>query len=285
METAENELAVSPANDQMMMPRGWNRVRREVNAFGAIAYRDFLKLLRDRARMFSSFIFPMIFIGILGTSMQANLGNTAGYNILVFTFTGVLAQTVYQSAAQGVISLIEDRENDFSQEIFVSPVSRYSIIFGKILGETLVALPQGIAILIFALIIGVPLNLAQMGGMLLIGFVTALYGGAFGVMLLSVASSRRAADQIFPFLLLPQYFTAGIFAPIKVLPFYLEILSRLSPLRYAVDLTRGIYYLGQPEYNAVVLASPIVNLAILVASFALFLVIGTFLFVRSERNR
>jgi ABC-2 type transport system permease protein len=227
----------------------------------------------------------MVFIGILGNSLQANLGNAAGYNILIFTFTGVLAQTVYQSTAQGVISLMEDRENDFSQEIFVSPISRYSIIFGKILGETLVALPQGMAILIFAFVIGVPLDWVQVGGMLLVGFITALYGGAFGVMMLSLATSRRAADQIFPFILLPQYFTAGIFAPIKVLPFYLEILSRLSPLRYAVDLTRGIFYLGQPEYDSVVLASPFVNLATLGASFVIFMVIGTFLFVRSERNR
>lgn len=271
--------------EQIQPPRGLSQGWREANAIAAIAYRDFLKLLRDRARMVSSFVFPMIFIGILGNSLQANLGNAAGYNILVFTFTGVLAQTVYQSTAQGVISLMEDRENDFSQEIFVSPISRYSIIFGKILGETLVALPQGAAILIFAFIIGVPLSWGQIGGMLLVGFITALYGGAFGVMLLSLASSRRAADQIFPFLLLPQYFTAGIFAPIKVLPLYLEILSRISPLRYAVDLTRGVYYLGQPEYDAVVLASPLMNLAILGASFGLFLAIGTFLFVRSERNR
>ena len=282
MTISENELT---GVDQVQPARRLSGLWREANAIGAIAYRDFLKLLRDRARIISSLIFPMIFIGILGSSLQSNLGSAAGYNILVFTFTGVLAQTVYQSTAQGVISLIEDRENDFSQEIFVSPVSRYSIIFGKILGETLVALPQGIAIIIFALIIGVPLSPAQMGGTLLVAVIAALYGGAFGVMLLSLATSRRAADQIFPFLLLPQYFTAGIFSPIKVLPFYLEILSRLSPLRYAVDLTRGIYYSGQPEYNAVVLDSPWLNLAVLGASFTLFMVIGTYLFVRSERNR
>jgi ABC-2 type transport system permease protein len=271
--------------EQARAPRGLNAGWREANAIFAIAYRDFLKLLRDPARIVSSFVFPMIFIGILGNSLQANLGNVAGYNILVFTFTGVLAQTVYQSTALGVISLMEDRENDFSQEIFVSPISRYSIIFGKILGETLVALPQGMAILIFAFVIGVPLGWAQVVGMLVIGFVTSLYGGAFGVMLLSLASNRRAADQIFPFLLLPQFFTAGIFAPIKVLPFYLEILSRISPLRYAVDLTRGIYYLGQPEYSSVVLTSPFANLVIIAGSFAVLMVIGTFLFVRSERNR
>ncbi|MCL4489230.1 MAG: ABC transporter permease [Chloroflexi bacterium] len=258
---------------------------REANAIGAIAFRDFLKLLRDPARIVSTFVFPLIFIGILGGSLQANIGAAAGYNILVFTFTGVLAQTVYQSTTTGIISLMDDRENDFSQEIFVSPISRYSIIFGKILGETLVALPQGVAILLFALVIGVPLSWAQVGGLVVAGFITALYGGAFGVILLATVTSRRAADQIFPFLLLPQYFTAGIFAPIKVLPPYLEILSLLSPMRYAVDFTRGLFYWGQPAYNLIVLTSPLVNLAVITVTFVVFMAIGTFLFVRSERNR
>ena len=33
-------------------------------------------------------------------------------------------------------------------QIFVSPISRYSIIFGKILGESLVALLQGLAVVV-----------------------------------------------------------------------------------------------------------------------------------------
>jgi hypothetical protein len=32
-----------------------------------------------------------------------------------YVFTGVLAQTIWQSGALGVISLIADREQDFSQ--------------------------------------------------------------------------------------------------------------------------------------------------------------------------
>lgn len=276
---------IAPERDHVQGLRGVTAGGREANAIIAIAFRDFLKLLRDPARMVATFVFPLVFIGILGNSLQANLGAAAGYNILIFTFTGVLAQTVYQSTTAGIISLMEDRENDFSQEVFVSPVSRYSIIFGKILGETLVALPQGIAILLFALVIGVPLSWAQVAGLAVVAFISALYGGAFGVMLLALVTSRRAADQIFPFLILPQFFTAGIFAPIKVLPFYLEILSLLSPLRYAVDLMRGIFYLGQPEYDLIVLSSPLVNLAVIGATFGIFLLIGTFLFVRSERNR
>jgi ABC-2 type transport system permease protein len=257
----------------------------EANAIVAISFRDLMKLLRDPARLVSTFVFPLIFIGILGGSLQANLGNSAGYNLLTFVFTGVLAQTLFQSTALGVISLIEDRENDFSQEIFVSPISRYSIVFGKILGESLVAFPQGAAIVVFVIVIGVHISASQLLGLLAVGLVTCLFGGAFGVIMLSSFSSQRTANQIFPFIIFPQFFTAGVFTPIKVLPLPLEILSRISPLRYAVDLLRNVFYVGQPDYSRVVLDSPAFNTLLMGLMFAAFLLIGTALFVRKERNR
>lgn len=264
-------------------PRG--SISRNLNALGAIAYRDFLKFLRDRGRIFSTFLFPLIFIGFLGGGMQATFGASSGYNFLAFVFTGVLAQTLWQSTATGIISLLEDRQNDFSQEIFVSPISRYSIVFGKILGETLVALPQGIGILAFGFILQVPMDAAQAVGLFITGLLAALYGGAFGMMLLGFVPSRRAADQLFPFVFLPQFFTAGVFVPLNNLPPLLEIVSLLSPLRYAVDLMRGAFYWNTPEYNAVVLFPPWLNLAIMSASFLAFMLVGTIQFVRAERNR
>ena len=97
----------------------------ELSAVLVIAHRDFVKLLRDRARIVSDFVFPLLFIGLLGPALQAGFGSPGGLNLQTFIFTGVLAQTVWQSAALGVISLIADRDEDFSQEIFVSPISRY----------------------------------------------------------------------------------------------------------------------------------------------------------------
>ncbi|OGO41177.1 MAG: hypothetical protein A2Z04_09090 [Chloroflexi bacterium RBG_16_57_9] len=257
----------------------------EVNAILAISFRDLLKLLRDPARMVSTFIFPLIFIGILGGSLQSNLGVSAGYDLLAFVFTGVFAQTLFQSTAAGVISLIEDRENDFSQEIFVSPISRYSIIFGKILGESLVAFPQGAVILIFGVLIGVPITVFQLLGLLAVGLVICLFGGAFGILMLSSMSSQRTANQIFPFIIFPQFFTAGVFTPVKVLPLYLEILSRISPMRYAVDMLRNAFYAGQPDYAKVTLDSLTLNTGVMGLMFAAFLIVGTALFVRNERNR
>jgi ABC-2 type transport system permease protein len=256
-----------------------------LNAVLVIAHRDLVKLLRDVPRMLATFVFPFIFIGALGGSLQASLGNRVGFDFLGFTFTGVFAQTLWQSAAMGLISLIEDRENDFSQEIFVSPVSRYTIVFGKIVGETLVALPQGLAIIVFGLVLGVPTSPLQVLALALVGIPVCLFGGAFGLLVLSNLGSQRAAQQIFPFFILPQFFLAGVFSPIQDLPLVLDVLSRISPMRYAVDLTRGIFYLGQPDYAQVVVDSPLTNTVVMAALFLAFLLIGTLLFVRAERNR
>lgn len=258
---------------------------REINAILAIAQRDLLKFLRDGLRIVSTFIFPVVFIGILGGTFDAGFGELFGYNLLNFTFSGVLAQTLFQSSAIGLISLIEDRENDFSQEIFISPISRYSIIFGKILGETLVSLAQGVGIIAFALIIGVPLSLGQLLLFVPIALIVCFLGGAFGVLIMANLTSQRAANQVFPFIMLPQYFLAGVFTPINNLPPALNFLSHLAPMRYAVDLSRGALYSGSPEYGRVVLDNPLFNLTVIGLLFVVFLVVGTFLFVRKERNR
>lgn len=254
----------------------------ETNAILAIAYRDMLKFLRDRIRIVSTLIFPAIFIIILGNSFE---GLSTGYSFLTYVFTGVYAQNLFQSTALGIISLVEDRENDFSQEIFVSPISRYSIILGKIAGETSISMLQGVAIILLGLIIQIPISTPQALGLIVVGFVACLFGGAFGVVILSNISSQRAANQIFPFLILPQFFLAGIFNPINDFPWYLDILSRLAPMRYAVDFTRSIFYLGQPEYPLVVMDGIAMNLLIMTILFVIFLMVGTWIFVRSERNR
>lgn len=258
---------------------------KEINAILTIAARDFTKLLRDRPRLIISFIFPVIFIGALGGGLQANLGEQIGYNFLTFTFTGVFAQVLFQSTASGIISLIEDRTNDFSQEIFVSPISRYSIILGKIIGETLVAFTQVFGVVIFGMIVGVPLGFLEILKLIPVGLAAALFGGAFGTIVMANLGNIRSANQIFPFLIFPQFFLSGVFNPIKESPPMLAILSKITPMTYPVDLVRGIYYAGTPEYSKVVLHPPLVNLTIMILLFLIMLILGTFLFVRNERNR
>jgi ABC-2 type transport system permease protein len=264
------------------LPHRW---RAELSAVAVIAHRDFVKLLRDRLRLLSELAFPLVFVLLMGPALQAGFGAPGGLNLTAFVFTGVLAQTIWQSAVLGLVSLVADREEDFSQEIFVSPVSRFSIVTGKIIGESLVALPIGVGTIVVGLLVGVPMSPTVLVALVPVSLLVAFNGGAFGLLLLSRVSSQRTANQVFPFLLLPQYFLAGVFNPIHSLPLPLAILSALSPLRYGVELTRNVVYGLQPAVPAPQMDPPLLAAAVLGASFLIFLVAGTFLFVRAERNR
>lgn len=257
----------------------------ELSAILIIAHRDLVKLLRDRLRMVADFALPLILVLVLGPALQAGYGSPSGLNLSTFIFTGVLAQSVWQSAALGLVSLISDREEDFSQEIFVSPISRYSIVMGKILGEALVALPQGLAIVAVGWLIGVPMTLATLLALLPVVLAMAIYGGAFGLLILSNIRTQRAANQVFPFIMLPQFFLAGVFNPIHDLPPALDIASHIAPMRYAVELVRNVYYAVQPGQVQPEMAPAAVNLGVIGVVFAVCLVAGTALFVRAERNR
>ncbi len=273
----------APAVRPVTPPR--RRWRANLSAIAVIAHRDFIKLLRDRVRLVSELAFPLILVLVLGPALQAGFGSPGGVNLTFFVFTGVLAQTIWQSAVLGLVSLLADREEDFSQEIFVSPVSRYSIIAGKVIGEALVAMPTGVGIILIGIIAGVPLTPVVLLALVPVLFIVAVYGGAFGLLILANLTTQRQANQIFPFVLLPQFFLAGIFNPIHDLPPLLALLSALSPLRYAVELTRNVIYGLQPSVPAPELTPLPVNLAVMAVSFAGFMIAGTLMFVGKERNR
>lgn len=257
----------------------------EVNAVAAIAARDLQKFLRDRGRLIGSFVFPFVLMALMGGTAQLNIGGAVGFNYVAFTFSGVLGMTVFQSTMQGIASLLDDRQNDFAQEIFVSPISRYSIVLGKMLGETLVALAQAVPLVVLALALRVSISPAQMLLLVPVALASCLLGGSLGLLAMAMINSQQAANQVFNFLLLPQFFLAGIFTPIRVLPWYLDALSRISPMRYVVDLFRDVLYAGRPEYHTVVLLDPVTNMLIMAVMFVVFMVVGTTLFVRRETNR
>jgi ABC-2 type transport system permease protein len=114
---------------------------------------------------------------------------------------------------------------------------------------------------------------------------SCLLGGAFGLATLAVLPNQRIALQVFPFLILPQYFLAGVVAPLHGLPRYLDVVSWVMPLRYPVDLTRAAFYAGQPAYPAVVTESPVLDALVMGALFVVLVVVGALLFEYREKSR
>jgi ABC-2 type transport system permease protein len=157
-------------------------------------------------------------------------------------------------------------------------------VSGRVLGESLVALTQGIGVVAFGLLFGIRMSPVQLAALIPTAVACCLLGGAFGLVALAALPNQRAALQVFPFVILPQYFLAGVVAPLRGLPGYLQLVSWLMPLRYPVDLIRAAFYSGRPEYGQAVTAPPLLNATVMAVLFVVFVVLGALIFEHRERN-
>ncbi|GAA5198645.1 hypothetical protein GCM10023322_72480 [Rugosimonospora acidiphila] len=256
-----------------------------LTAVAAIAQRDLVKLIRDRPRMAVNLAFPILLIGGLGSVLQSTVGTVTGLDSVTLAFSGVLAATLFQSASAGMISIVEDRENDFSRELFIAPVARLALVGGKIVGETAVALVQGGCVVAFALAFGVRFGADQVARMAPACLACCLLGGAFGLATVALLPNQRSAMQVFQFLIIPQYVLGGVLVPLRGLSGYLDALARAMPLRYAVDLNRAALYSGRSGYAAAVPGDPVLDAAVVGGLFVVLLVVGALAFEYRERTR
>ena len=260
-------------------------IGREFQAAAAIAGRDITKLLRDRPRLAVNLVFPVLLIAGLGSVLQPTVGKVTGLNAVTLAFTGVLAATLFQSTAAGMISIVQDRENDFSRELFVTPVWRLTLLAGKIAGESAVAFCQGGLIVAFAVAAGVRMTAAQFAALLPPAVACCLLGGAFGLATIAALPNQRSAMEIFQFLIIPQYVLGGVLVPLHGVASYLGAVAWAMPLRYAVELTRAVFYAGTPGYSRVVSASPVLDAAVTGALIVVLMTCGALIFDHRERTR
>jgi ABC-2 type transport system permease protein len=257
----------------------------EASALLAIAQRDVIKLIRDRPRLAVNLAFPVLLIAGLGGLLQATVGKVTGLSTITLAFTGVLAASLFQSSAAGMISIVEDRENDFSRELFIAPVSRLTLLAGKIAGESAVAVSQGVCIVAFAIAFGVRMTGWQVLGLAGTGLACCLLGAAFGLATIAALPNQRSAMQIFQFLIIPQYVLGGVLVPLAGAPRLLGALAWLMPMRYCVDLTRAAFYAGRASYARVVIGGPVLDVVVIAALTAALLWAGAALFSHRERVR
>ena len=147
------------------------------------------------------------------------------------------------SAMFSAISLVMDREFGFLREMMVAPVRRSSIIVGKCLGGATVAALQGVILLALAGLVDVPydpvLIVGLFGVMLLLAFMVT----AFGVMVASRVKQIQTFTTVMQMLVMPLFFLSGALYPMySGLPTWLEVLTRLNPLTYAVDPMRRLVF-------------------------------------------
>src|SRR5215831_8562653 len=233
-------------------------LRHDLRAAGIVWRRELIRFRTDRLRAITSLIQPVLFLFVLGTGLGALAGHSLppGISFKTFIFPGVLAMSVLFTAIFSAASIVWDREFGFLREILVAPVSRASIVVGKCLGGATIATFQGVIFLALAWFAHVPYNpvllLTLVGELLLLSFTLT----AFGVMMAARIKQFQAFMALTQMLVMPLFFLSGALYPLRGLPGWLAVLTRIDPLTYVVGPMRDAVFshLNVPAFEQHALA-------------------------------
>ncbi|OPL17518.1 MAG: hypothetical protein AVO38_00605 [delta proteobacterium ML8_D] len=243
--------------------------------------RDIKRYFRDKPRIIGSFAQPILFLFVLGTGIASSFsvfGGGGGEDFLNFMFPGIVGMTVLFTSFFSAMSIVWDREFGFLREILVAPVSRTSIVVGKLLGGSTIAMIQGSIILLFAPFLRIPITFVIFFKELGIMFLVAMTISTMGIILASVIKSMQAFQVITNFLLMPMFFLSGALFPLNQTVKWMNIVSKINPLSYGVDAMRFVL-LNDASLQLYPLWLDIIILVFLIVVLS---VTGGFLFNRQE---
>lgn len=235
--------------------------------------------------MIMNLAMPVMMMGMIGGNLSQNMAGGLGFEFEKFMLVGMLVNMLFMVTCFGMSSLVDDHETDFNQEMLVSPVSRYSLVIGKIFGASFGAVFSMAGTLIVGLAMGIILSASQLLLILVLSPLICLSGGAMSMILIGFIKNKKAANNAVMLITMPQMFLSGAIIPINNSTGVLMVLSRAMPMTYCIDLTRAVVYWGTAEYEQVVMFNPVVNFAAIAVLTTIFLIIGTFFYAQTEKNK
>ena len=226
-------------------------------AAGRLCWRELVRFFRQTNRVVGAIGQPVIFWALFGLGLDQSFrisetGKAAEVSFRQYYVPGTLALIVLFTAIFTTISIIEDRREGFLQSVLVAPVPRWSMVLGKLVGGTLIALFQALIFLVVIVSIqGWPAvgDTVQLVGLL---GVSAFSLTALGFVLAWRMDSTQGFHAVMSVLLFPMWLLSGAFFPLPVLgpdASWLHVglawLMKVNPLTYAVAGVRWL--LSGPE--------------------------------------
>ena len=216
--------------------------RDDARAVQVVWRRELIRFGRNRLRIITSLVQPVLFLFVLGTGMSSlvsrGLPGAGGVSFRTFMFPGVVAMTVLFTSIFSAVSIVWDREFGFLREMLVAPVRRGALVAGKCAGGATVATLQALIMLALAGLVDVPYSpvlLVTLAGEMLLAAVTVT---ALGTALASRMAQVESFQVVMQFVVLPLFFLSGALFPLRGLPGWLNVLTRLDPMAYIVDPMR-----------------------------------------------
>jgi len=220
-------------------------LRDEVRTTGMVWLRELIRFERTRTRILSGLIQPVLFLVVMGYGMSGLVGTTGGFDFRKFMFPGIMAMSVVTTAIFSGMSIVWDREFGFLREMLVAPTSRASLALGKTAGGASVAAAQGTIMLVLAPLIGVHLTTTLVLEIIGLELLMAIAMTAFGVFVATHIERMEGFQVVMQMLLFPMIFLSGALFPLNALPPWLNVLTHINPLTYAVAPLRQVVFAAQ----------------------------------------
>jgi len=143
------------------------------------------------------------------------------------------------------VSFLRERTLGTLERLMASPLQRSEIVLGYMAGFTLIAIVQAIEVLVFSIWLLGLYNAGSLWLVFLIEILLALGAINLGIFLSTFARSEFQAVQFIPLVIVPQILLSGVLVPIANEPGWLQVISNVLPLTYAVDALRSVMLEGR----------------------------------------
>lgn len=210
------------------------------NAIYVVWLREMKRFTRAKSRVIGILVMPFFFLLGFGLGLGSLISSIAGGSYLQFIVPGIIGMSMMSAASSSGFSTIWDKQFGFMKEILVTPNSRASIVFGKMLGGMTTALVSAVIITLVSLLIGfhIVLSLSIIVAivfMVLIGLVFI----SIGLILASIITDLQGFGLITSFLTMPLLFLSNGLFPLSQFPTIVKDIAYFNPLLYGIDGIRG----------------------------------------------
>jgi ABC-2 type transport system permease protein len=209
-----------------------------------------VRFVRQPNRVFGALGQPLVFWLLLGSGLGASFqpagsAGTAGtQSYIAYLYPGAMLMILLFTAIFSTISIIEDRREGFLQAVLVAPVSSATIVLGKVLGGTSLAVGQAFLLLLLAPLLGLAVSVPAAVTLIGVLFVVAFGLTSLGFVIAWRMDSTQGFHAIMNVFLIPMWLCSGAFFPAAGVPGWLGVVMLLNPLTYGMAAVRRSLELG-----------------------------------------
>jgi ABC-2 type transport system permease protein len=193
-------------------------------------------------------VFPTLILAIQTGGAESGV-NLPGFppvdSFLQFMLAGAMLQSLLLAGNSGGIAMALDIEMGFTDRLFVAPISRFTIVLGRLAGSMALGLVTVLWFLGIGLVFGAPIAEGLLGAAVIIVLV-CLAAAAFGGLGAAAALRTGSASVVqgfFPIILVVLFLSSAFFPqPLMVEP--AKTIAEYNPLTFLVEGIRDPFISG-----------------------------------------